>query len=37
MESKDELKETDLKNRAFYYFDDTTNDTDVNFSDILLG
>ena len=37
MESKDELKETDLKNRAFYYFDDITNDTDVNFSDILLG
>ena len=36
MESKDELKEIDLKNRAFYYFDDITNDTDVNFSDILL-
>ena len=32
---KNELKENDIKNRACYYFDDTINRTDINFSDIL--
>ena len=36
MESKDELKEIDLKNRACYYFDDIVKDTDINFSHNLL-
>ena len=36
MESKDELKEIDIKNRACYYFDDIIKDVDINFSDILL-
>ena len=35
MESKDELKETDIKNRTCYYFDDITGDLDIHF-DILL-
>ena len=36
MGSKNELKEIGFKNRACYYFDDIVNDTDINFSDILL-
>ena len=36
MESKDELKETDMKNRTCYYFDDIMAVTDIYFSDILL-
>ena len=35
-ESKDELNEIDVKNVAWYYFDDITEDIDTNFSDILL-
>ena len=35
MESKDELKETDIKNRVCDYFDDIITDID-NFSNILL-
>ena len=36
MESKNELKEIDMKNRACYYFDDINKDININFSDILL-
>ena len=36
MESKNELKEVDFKNRACYYFDDIINGTKINFSNILL-
>ena len=36
MESKNELKEIDIKNRACQYFEDIINGTDINFSDILL-
>ena len=38
MESKDELKEIDIKNRTCYYFDDIIRfwDRDVDLSDILL-
>ena len=36
MESKDELKEIDIKNRACYYFGDIFKDIDINFSNILL-
>ena len=36
MESKDELKETDIKNRACYYYDDIIRDFDINFDNILL-
>ena len=31
MESKDELKEMDIKNRACYYVDDIVNTIDINF------
>ena len=37
MESKDELKEIDIKNPTCYYFDDIITDLDVYFTDILLG
>ena len=37
MESKDELKEIDIKNRACYYFDDIINGSKINFSNILLN
>ena len=37
MESKDELKETDIKNRTCYQFDDIMRVTDIDFSDILLN
>ena len=30
MESKDELKEIDIKNRTCYYFDDTIKDIEEN-------
>ena len=38
MESKDELKERDIKSRTCYYFDDIIRfwDRDIDFSDILL-
>ena len=36
MESKDQLKETDIKNRVWYYFDGIIKDVDINFSAILL-
>ena len=36
MKSKNELKETDIKNRAGYYFNDIINDTKINFSNIFL-
>ena len=40
MKSKDELKETDIKNRTFYYFDDMIRashiDIDTDFSGVLL-
>ena len=35
MESKNELKEIDIKKRARYYFYDTINGTDINFSILL--
>ena len=41
MESKDQFKEIDIKNRTCYYFDDIIGvmdrDSDFDFSDILLG
>ena len=36
MKSKNELKEIDIKNRVYYYFDDIINGTKINFSNILL-
>ena len=36
MESKDELKEIDIKNCPCFYFDDIIKDIDINFSNILL-
>ena len=36
MKSKNELKEIDIKNHAWYYFDDIVNGTKINFSNILL-
>ena len=36
MESKDELKEIDIKNRTCYYFEDIITDWDIDFSDILV-
>ena len=36
MESKNELKEIDIKNCLCYYSDDTSNGTKINFSNILL-
>ena len=38
MESKDELREIDIKNCTCYYFDNIIRllDTDIEFSDILL-
>ena len=35
MESKDKLKEIDVKNRTCYYFDDIKGARDVDFSEIL--
>ena len=36
MESKEELKETDIKNRTCYYFDDIIRDIDFDFNNNLL-
>ena len=36
MESKDELKEIDIKNCACSHFDDMIKDIDINFGNILL-
>ena len=36
MESKDELKKFDIKNRTCYYFDDIMKVKDIDFKDILL-
>ena len=36
MKSKNELKESGIKNRVSYYFDDIINGTKINFSIILL-
>ena len=36
MESKDELKNIDIKNRTSYYIDDTMAVKGVDFRDILL-
>ena len=35
MKSKDELKETDVKNRACFYCDDIIQDMVINFGNIL--
>ena len=37
MKSKDELKETEIKNPLCYYFDDAMRVIDIDFSDILLN
>ena len=37
MESKDELKEIDIKNCMCYYFDDTMTVSDISFNDILIN
>ena len=39
MESQNELKEIDIKNRMCYYFDDTIRfwDRDIDFSNVLLN
>ena len=37
MESKDELKEIDIKDCAYYYFDDIIRDFKIDFDNILLG
>ena len=37
MESKDELKKIDIKNRTCYYFDDIMTVIDIDFSGILLN
>ena len=36
MKSKNDLKETDIKNRVCYYFDDIINGAKINFNNILL-
>ena len=36
MKSKNRLKETDIKIRVFYYFDDVIKGAKINFSNILL-
>ena len=36
MESNDNLKEIDIKNHAWCYFNDVINGIDINFSDIGL-
>ena len=37
MESKEKLKEIDIKNRVCYYFDDIINAIDINFDNVLLN
>ena len=36
MESKEELKKDDIKNRTCYYFDDIIREIDIDFDNILL-
>ena len=36
MESKNELKEVDIKNLSYYYFNDIVRDIDICSGDILL-
>ena len=36
MESKDELKETDIESLTCYHFDDIMRVTDIDFNNILL-
>ena len=36
MKSKNELKESDIRNHACYYFNDIINGTKISFSSILL-
>ena len=36
MKSKDGLKETDIKSRMYYYFDDLLRDREIDLSDVLL-
>ena len=36
MKSKNKLKETDIKNRMYFYFDDIITDRDIYSADILL-
>ena len=36
VESKDELKKTDIKNSTCYYFDDIMRVVDIDFDSILL-
>ena len=36
IKNKAELKETNIKNRACYYFDDIIKDFGINFDNILL-
>ena len=36
MESKDELKEIDIKNCTYYYFDDIMKVTDINSEKLFL-
>ena len=37
MENENKLKETDIKNRTCYYFDDIIRDIDFDFNNNLLG
>ena len=37
MESKNKLKQIDIKTCACYYYDDTINGTNINFNNILLN
>ena len=37
MKCKNESKETDIRNRVCYYFDDIINGTKINFSNILFS
>ena len=37
MKIKNQFKEVDIKNRAYYYFGDIINGADINFSNILLN
>ena len=37
MESNDKLKEIDIKNRKWYYFDDIIKIEDFDFDNILIG
>ena len=37
MESNDKLKEIDIKNRTWYYFDDIIKIEDFDFDNILIG